>query len=258
MSFRALLVCSSILVSLGGCVATPHSAPPVDQSKAAAPRFKVAVAAIVDPKAEQIHLGITVFGNSFDRGVDIPFDIDGEIDRALSQALVQSGRYDLIDMQVDPKDFADAASSFGWSADTLAPPLAAKLVQAAQGRGIDHIIAVVEVRNPGPANAEDWGLFQHRNGCHSTYISYSVYVIDAKTGATEKSISYLGYRRVKDIAWDAAWSAIPQPKQAEILGDLKSIVDQDVTGSLTDLGLLSTGFSHFGLPDQPCRPFMGG
>jgi hypothetical protein len=253
MSIREVLLLSTVIVSLAGCAT-------VNQWKPAEGRRKVAVAAIVAPKADQIHLGVTVFGNSFDRDVDMGFDINHEIDQVVREQLTKSGRYDLVDMHVDPKSFAGATNTWnmGWSINKLPKPLADQLVQDAKGRGIDYIITVIDVRN-AMGGADGWGLFQHRGGCYSAYVSYFVFVINARTGVTEASTSYDGFMRVRDIDWDAHWSAIPADQQAEILKDLKSIVDEDIPDTLKDLGIIPGTSSKFGLDaDKPCRPYMGG
>jgi hypothetical protein len=252
MYVRKLLLFSMIVGSLAGCATVGQWQPP-------AGRHKVAVAAIVAPKADQIHLGVTVFGNSFDRDVDMDFDINHEIDQVVREQLTKSGRYDLVDMPVDPKSFASATNTWnmGWSINKLPKPLADQLVQDAKGRGIDYIITVIDVRN-AMGGADGWGLFQHHGGCYSAYVSYFVFVINARTGVTEASTSYDGFTRVKDIDWDAHWSTIPADKQAEILKDLKSIVDEDIPWTLTQLGIVAGNAMPSDYHDTLCRPNMGG
>lgn len=256
MSLRAFLMLSATLV-LAGCAGSTQ---PSSAAKAPAVRHKVAVAAIANPKADRIYLGLTVYDDAFDHDVDIPFDIDGEVARVVHEALAQSGRYDLVDMPVDPKDFASATHtwSMGWSLNSLPKPMADKLVQAAQGRGIDHIVAIIDVRQ-STFGADGWGLFQHMPDCYSAYFAYFVFVINAQTGATEASTSYTGYRPVSGIYWNVNWAGLPKDKQAEVLADLKAIVDQDVPDTLKDLGVVQGTSSKFGFTSNPsCKPSNGG
>lgn len=240
-----------LTVCLAGCITVPQWKPVTD-------RQKVAVAAIVNPKADQIHLGLTVFGNSFNY-VDVGFDINKEINQIVRDQLAKSDRYDFVDMPVEPKIFADATCfwNMGWSFNSLCKPLADQLVQDAKGRGIDYIIGIIDVRS-AIGGAVGWGLFQHRGGCYSAYVNYFVFVLDARTGVTETSTSYLGYRRVEGIEWDAAWSAISDAKHAEIISDFKSIAREDIPWTLTALGIVPGNAkpSDYGISE--CRPYMGG
>lgn len=251
MSLGKSLFIPILMVWFVGCATVP-------QWKPAAGRQKVAVAAIVNPKADQIHLGLTVFGNSF-KYVDMGFEINQEIDQVVRNQLAKSGRYDLVEMPVEPQAFARATCfwNMGWSFNSLCKPLADQLIQDAKGRGIDYIIGVMDVRSV-MGGAVGWGLFQHRGGCYSAYVNYFVFVLDARTGVTESSTTYLGYRRVEGIEWDAAWSAIPDAKHAEIISDFKSIAHQDIPWTLTALGIVSGNIkpSDYGVSD--CRPYMGG
>lgn len=250
MSLVKILFMPILLVSLVGC-AIPQWMPP-------AGRQRVAVAAIVNPEADQIHLGLTVFGNSF-QYADMGFDINQEISQVVRDELAKSGRYDLVDMPVSPKAFAHAACfwNMGWSVNSLCKPLADQLIQDAKGRGIDYIIGVIDVRSV-VGGAMGWGLFQHHGGCYSAYVNYFVFVLDARTGVTETSTSYLGYRRVEDIGWDAAWSAIPDAKQVEIISDFKSIVHEDIPWTLTVLGIVPSNPKPGDYGTSECRPYMGG
>ena len=249
MSLTKSLFITIALVSLAGC-AVPQWQPPTG-------RQKVAVAAIVNPMADQLHLGITVFGNSFEH-VDMGFDINKEINQVLRDQLAKSGRYDLVDMPVDSKDFARGSTwKQGWSVNSLPKPMADQLVQAAKGRGIDYIIAVIDVR-ASMGGADGWGLFQHRGGCYDAYLSYFVFVVNAHTGVTEASTSHDGFRRVQGIDWDEAWSAIPDDKRAEILADLKSIVREDIPWTLTVLGIVPGNSAPSDRGVTVCNPTNGG
>ncbi|MGH8397668.1 MAG: hypothetical protein ACRETA_05425 [Gammaproteobacteria bacterium] len=251
MSLGKIPLVSITLVLLAGCATVPQWQPP-------AGRQKVAVAAIVNPMADQIHLGITVFGNSFNHA-DIGFDINQEISQVVRDQLAKSGRYDLVDMPVEPKAFTSATCfwNMGWTVNSLCKPLADKLVQNAKGRGIDYIIGVIDVRST-MGGAEGWGLFQHHGGCYSAYVNYFVFVLNARTGVTEASTSYDGFRRVEDIDWDAAWSAIPDAKRAEVLSDLKSIVHEDIPWTLTALGIVPGNAKPIDYGVTECHPYMGG
>lgn len=239
-------------VWLAGCVTAPQWNP-------TSGREKVAVAAIVNPKAGQLHLGLTVFGNSF-KSVDFGFDINDEINQVIRNQLARSGRYELVDMTVEPQAFSGGTCfwNMGWSFNRLCAPLADQLVKDAQGRGIDYIVGVIDDRSVVGGGAVGWGLFQHHGGCSSAYLHYFLFVLNARTGATETSTTYLGYRRVDGLEWDASWSAIPETKRAEIIADFKSIVGQDIPWTLTELGIVAENLKPSDYGASTCRPYMGG
>jgi|GEM_PF-5757840 len=248
MSIRSLVLISTLVLSLSGCASA--------QWKPPAGRQKLAVASIVYPKAKQLHVGITIFGNSFDHDVDMGFDINREISQMLTEQLTKSGQYDLVDLPVDLKDFSYATSTYkgGVSFDSLPQPLAAQLVQDARGRGIDHIIVVVDSRLPPPQEDLGWGLYQHHAGCDSAYISYYIFVVNARTGATEVSMKSAPFRQVQDIAWDTAWVALPADNKAEIVAALRSIIHQDMPWTLTQLGIVPGNLEPADKQIAMCRP----
>lgn len=218
-------------------------------------RPKVAVAAIANPTADQMQLGITIFGNSAGY-LDMGFDINHEIDQVVRDQLVRSGRYDLVEIPFDAKDFAGAKSTWnqGWSVNKLPKPLADKLVQAAKGHDVDYIIAVIDVRDSLSGGVDGWGIYQHRGGCYDPYLSYFVFVVNAHTGITEASDSWGAFRRVDDIDWGESWSTIPDAKRAEILADLKSIVHEDIPWTLTVLGVVPGNPEPSDYGVKTCRP----
>jgi len=246
---RRLIPLLAVVMLIGGC-ATSHW-------QSTKPHLTIAVAPVVNPIAQQSRFGVTVFGNKF-VPVDMGFDINGEIDSVMRKNLGKSQRYTLADLPVDPKVFSAATTTWnsGLSVSFLPKPLADQLVQAAQGRGIDYIIAVIDVRGPG-GGTKEWGLYQHHSlkGCIDAYISYFVFVLDANTGETVASESHVGFRRIENgIDWDEDWSAIPDAKRQEIFDDLRSIVREDIPRTLTRMGVIpSSDFAKYPDPYE-CTP----
>jgi hypothetical protein len=233
-----------VCLSLVGC-ATQHWVP-------AAGHNKVTLVSAVKPVAIQHHMGVTIFSNDL-TSVDLGFDVNNKISQIVRDSLVQSGRYQVMDMPFDAAIITGPPKSGDEQfAGTVMPkPMADALIKAAKGRGLDYIIVITDVRGTKQL-VSDWGLYQHWGGCEDAYISFYVFVVDANTGSTLATGARTGFRRIEDLDWDTAWADIPSQKRADIMAALDSIVQEDVPREMMQLGILQDD----GKPDYLAPSFF--
>jgi hypothetical protein len=271
----ALLVNVFLLTS---CASEPPWQPPAGHQN-------VAVVSALDPSA------VAYLNRQSDalKGFEpssIDVDINKSVISAIHTALVSSNHYTLADSPVDLQTFKSAkyiqVRSLPWRSFTLDTPLADYLVSNTQGKAVDLIIAVTDVRyqdagcatgvcgaislagtvvdaliRPDPG----WGVhYALDEACHwvpTAYLTYNVFIIDAHTGATVASSWDTVDRKISDAdLGQKGYSALSGSRRVEIAAEINTeiagIVRDDIPKILSGLNLVPDGHLSPGYHNTAC------
>ncbi|MGE5625143.1 MAG: hypothetical protein ACM3ZT_06320 [Bacillota bacterium] len=266
---------AALALLLSGCAAAPPWQPPTYHPT-------IAVVSVLNPASSLYPLGKTSYDDA-PKPAGITFDVNRQIRDTLHADMAGTGRYAVVDMDVDPGIFA--YSTYTQRAPsplhpnsffTLDPDLAKELVSQARGTGADFIVAAVDIRYQpvkcGKALAcalslaadvllddAGWGLhYANTPQCHSgasTYLNYYVFVIDTDSGDTVASFQSDNDRYIKDINIDHQdMAALSGAQRTQIGADLGDMVQKSVNAALVNLKLVPGEPSAAAPRTNPCLP----